>query len=158
RSRRRWHTGAGGRSPRGLSCEARLDSPSRRGQRAPAAQGKEARHRGAVCYLEIWEITSLFSRLPMRRVRALNAVRDLFRTHPVVTLVGPRQCGKTTLAKDLATAAPYKHGPVTRFDLESPVDLARLDNPMLALEPLEGLVIIDEVQRRPELFPTLRVL
>ena len=94
----------------------------------------------------------------MRRVRALKNVRDLLRTHPVVTLVGPRQCGKTTLANDLATASPFKRGPVTRFDLEYPPDLARLDNPTLALEPLEGLVVIDEVQRKPELFPLLRVL
>ncbi len=94
----------------------------------------------------------------MKRIRALNAVRDLFRTHPVVTLVGPRQCGKTTLAHDVATGPGFKRGPVTRFDLEHPADLARLENPMLALDGLEGLVVLDEVQRRPELFPVLRVL
>ncbi len=94
----------------------------------------------------------------MRRIRALTAVRGLFRTHPVVTLVGPRQCGKTTLALDLARGPGFKGGPVTRFDLEDPLDLARLQNPRLALEGLEGLVIIDEVQRIPELFPLLRVL
>src|SRR5438045_3286834 len=94
----------------------------------------------------------------MRRVRMLQAVRDLYRTHPIVALVGPRQCGKTTLARDLARGAGFKAGPVTRFDLESPIDLSRLENPLLALEPLEGLIIIDEVQRRPELFPVLRVL
>jgi len=94
----------------------------------------------------------------MKRVRALREVRELFRTHPVVTVVGPRQCGKTTLAHQLATAAPFRHGPVTRFDLEDPADLGRLDQPRLALEPLQGLVIIDEIQRRPELFPLLRVL
>lgn len=94
----------------------------------------------------------------MRRIRALNAVRELFRTHPVVTLVGPRQCGKTTLAHDVARGPGFKRGPVTRFDLEDPVDLARLSNPRLALERLDGLVVIDEVQRSPELFPVLRVL
>ncbi len=94
----------------------------------------------------------------MRRIRALTTVRSLFRTHPVVTLVGPRQCGKTTLAKDLAKGPGFKNGPVTRFDLEDPLDLARLSNPRLALEGLDGLVIIDEVQRSPELFPLLRVL
>jgi uncharacterized protein len=88
----------------------------------------------------------------MKRIRVLKAVRDLFRTHPVVTIVGPRQCGKTTLALDLAK------GPHTRFDLENPRHLAALSEPMLALEPLEGLIIIDEVQRLPELFPALRVL
>lgn len=102
-------------------------------------------------YLPIFKVV-------MRRIRALNAVRDLFRTHPVVTLVGPRQCGKTTLAKDLALGPGFRGGPVTRFDLEDPLDLARLANPRLALEGLEGLVIIDEVQRAPELFPLLRVL
>jgi predicted AAA+ superfamily ATPase len=94
----------------------------------------------------------------MRRIRALNAVRQLFRTHPVVTLVGPRQCGKTTLSLDVARGPGFKSGPVTRFDLEDPLDLGRLSNPRLALEGLEGLVIIDEVQRSPELFPLLRVL
>lgn len=94
----------------------------------------------------------------MQRTRALKAVRTLFRTHPVVTLVGPRQCGKTTLALDLARSAGFKAGPVTRFDLEDPTDLAQLSNPRLALEQLDGLVIIDEVQRSPELFPLIRVL
>ena len=94
----------------------------------------------------------------MRRIRALTHVRSLFRTHPVVTLVGPRQAGKTTLALDLARGPGFKGGPVTRFDLEDPIDLGRLANPRLALAGLEGLIIIDEVQRRPELFPLLRVL
>jgi len=66
----------------------------------------------------------------------------LFRSHPVVALVGPRQCGKTTLALEVARKT---RGPVIRFDLEDPVDLARLANPRLALEDFEGLVIIDEV-------------
>ncbi|MBI5495137.1 MAG: ATP-binding protein [Deltaproteobacteria bacterium] len=94
----------------------------------------------------------------MKRIRALRAVRELFRTHPVVTLVGPRQCGKTTLARELARGPGFKGGPATRFDLEDPVDLARLANPRLALENASGLIIIDEVQRRPDLFPLLRVL
>ncbi len=94
----------------------------------------------------------------MRRLRALTAVRDLFRTHPVVTIVGPRQVGKTTLALDVARGPGFKRGPVTRFDLEDPLDLSRLADPRLALDSLEGLIIIDEVQRRPELFSLLRVL
>jgi predicted AAA+ superfamily ATPase len=94
----------------------------------------------------------------MLRVRALRLVGDLFRTHPVVTLVGPRQCGKTTLAHAIARSAQFRRGPVAHFDLENALDLERLQNPRLALEPLEGLVIIDEVQRSPELFPLLRVL
>lgn len=71
----------------------------------------------------------------------------------VVVLVGPRQCGKTTLARELLEADSVNY-----FDLEDPADLARLDEPMTALRPLERLVVIDEVQRRPELYPILRVL
>ena len=71
----------------------------------------------------------------------------------VVVLVGPRQCGKTTLARQLVP-----EDSVNYFDLEDPASLARLDEPMTALGPLEGLVVIDEVQRRPDLFPVLRVL
>jgi predicted AAA+ superfamily ATPase len=72
---------------------------------------------------------------------------------PGVALLGPRQCGKTTLARQIAQEQGAKI-----FDLENPDDAAALDNPMLALEGLRGLVVLDEVQRRPELFPVLRVL
>ncbi len=85
----------------------------------------------------------------------MREVRRLLKTYPVVGIVGPRQVGKTTLADLLATAA---RGPVHRFDLEDSRDIDRLAEPMAALEPLRGLVILDEVQHRPELFPTLRVL
>ncbi|MDQ3036785.1 MAG: ATP-binding protein [Myxococcota bacterium] len=71
----------------------------------------------------------------------------------VVLLTGPRQCGKTTLARELLSEDSINY-----FDLEDPSSLARLDEPMTALRPLTGLVVIDEVQRRPELFPVLRVL
>jgi predicted AAA+ superfamily ATPase len=71
----------------------------------------------------------------------------------VAVLVGPRQCGKTTLARQLLS-----EDSVNYFDLEDPASLTRLDEPMTALAPLEGLVVIDEVQRRPDLFPILRVL
>lgn len=74
---------------------------------------------------------------------------------PIVAIVGARQVGKTTLAREIARGIA---GPVTLFDLENPTDLARLSDPLLALESLEGLVVIDEVQRLPELFPVLRVL
>jgi predicted AAA+ superfamily ATPase len=71
----------------------------------------------------------------------------------VVALVGPRQCGKTTIAREfLPPEAPGY------FDLEDPTSLARLAQPMTALAGLEGLVVIDEVQRAPDLFPVLRVL
>lgn len=85
----------------------------------------------------------------------IDALRQLLRRAPVVGLLGPRQVGKTTLARDLAATWV---GPVTFFDLERPSDLARLEEPELALEPLRGLVVLDEIQRRPELFPILRVL
>ena len=79
----------------------------------------------------------------------------LLRRYPVVALVGARQVGKTTLAQDVARTW---RGDVDTFDLENVDDVARLTDPMLALAPLRGLVVIDEVQRRPDLFPTLRVL
>jgi len=72
---------------------------------------------------------------------------------PGVALLGPRQCGKTTLARQVAAETGARF-----FDLENPDDEAALENPMLALEGLGGLVVLDEVQRRPELFPVLRVL
>lgn len=81
------------------------------------------------------------------------AVEQALRRSRVVVLVGPRQCGKTTLARELLDEHSLNY-----FDLEDPVALARLDEPMTALHPLEGLVVIDEVQRRPDLFPILRVL
>lgn len=71
----------------------------------------------------------------------------------VVALLGPRQCGKTTLARQFVPSDSPNY-----FDLEDPLSLARLDEPMTALRDLTGLVVIDEVQRRPELFPVLRVL
>ncbi|MBI5365749.1 MAG: ATP-binding protein [Planctomycetes bacterium] len=89
-----------------------------------------------------------------RRSHLLD-VRRRLRSYPVVGILGPRQVGKTTLATQVADAM---RGPVHRFDLEDSRDLDRLSDPMAALEPLRGLVILDEVQRRPELFPTLRVL
>lgn len=85
----------------------------------------------------------------------LNKLRELLATFPIVGLLGARQVGKTTLARQLSTS--FK-GSVTRFDLEDPRALARLTDPMLALQDLEGLVILDEIQHRPELFGTLRVL
>lgn len=71
----------------------------------------------------------------------------------VTALIGPRQCGKTTLARCFVPSDSGNY-----FDLEDPVSLARLAEPMTALAGLTGLVVIDEIQRRPELFPVLRVL
>lgn len=91
----------------------------------------------------------------IRRVAYLETIRERLRDNPVVSLVGPRQAGKTTLARILAAESADA---VHVFDLESPADLARLANPELVLRPLTGLVILDEVQRQPDLFPLLRVL
>lgn len=91
----------------------------------------------------------------MKRPSSISALNAAFRVHPVVTLVGPRQCGKTTLALEYAKT---RKGPVLHLDLELASDLARLENPMLALRDARGLVIIDEVQRRADLFPALRVI
>lgn len=85
----------------------------------------------------------------------LEKISTRLADNPIVSLVGPRRVGKTTLAR---TFAEQITRPVHFFDLEAPFDLARLSNPELVLRPLEGLVIIDEVQRRPDLFPLLRVL
>jgi uncharacterized protein len=81
-------------------------------------------------------------------------VRTALGRSPVTVLVGPRQCGKTTLAGTVGTG---RRG-VTRFDLEDPADLLALEHPVEALGRHRGLVIVDEVQRRPDLFPVLRVL
>ncbi len=72
---------------------------------------------------------------------------------PVTILTGPRQSGKTTLARTFLSEESANY-----FDLEDPLSLARLEEPRTALDPLRGLVVIDEVQRRPDLFPVLRVL
>ena len=87
------------------------------------------------------------------RAALISHVRAALARSRVVALVGPRQCGKTTLARILARA-----GSANYFDLEDPRSLAQLAQPMIALEGLKGLVVIDEVQLRPDLFPVLRVL
>jgi hypothetical protein len=89
------------------------------------------------------------------RDKEVEAVTRRLRAGPVVAILGARQVGKTTLAM---TVAERMGRPVRRFDLENPDHVTRLADPMLALEPLRGLVVIDEIQRRPELFPALRVL
>src|SRR6266849_8241415 len=89
----------------------------------------------------------------IQRLIDLAMVRQALRRSPVTVLLGPRQCGKTTLARQLVPADSLNY-----FDLEDPQSLARLDEPDTALRPLKKLVVVDEVQRRPELFPVLRVL
>lgn len=89
----------------------------------------------------------------IERSQLLSSVRQALRRSRVVALIGPRQCGKTTLARWLV-----EPGSLNYFDLEDPRSLTRLSEPMTALAPLRGLVVVDEVQRRPDLFPVLRVL
>ncbi|MCC7380817.1 MAG: ATP-binding protein [Deltaproteobacteria bacterium] len=84
-----------------------------------------------------------------------NRVRRLLKANRVVAILGARQVGKTTLARAIAARSS---GPVSHFDLQDPRDLAVLESPTLALEPLTGLVILDEIQLRPDLFSVLRVL
>lgn len=83
----------------------------------------------------------------------VGLVRTALKRSRVVALLGPRQCGKTTLARQFVPADSDNY-----FDLEDPQSLARLVEAETALRPLKGLVVIDEVQRRPDLFPLLRVL
>jgi predicted AAA+ superfamily ATPase len=87
------------------------------------------------------------------RPESIRQIEASFQIHPVTALLGPRQCGKTTLARFIATQEP-----ATVFDLENPVDVRRLSVPLQALKGLSGLVILDEIQRKPELFELLRVL
>jgi hypothetical protein len=87
------------------------------------------------------------------RHRLLQTLRAALERRPVVVLTGPRQCGKTTLARQILDPAAPNY-----FDLEDPRTRALFEEPMTALEPLTGLVVIDEVQRAPDLFPLLRVL
>jgi len=91
--------------------------------------------------------------LMIERTEIVAAIRTALDRSPVVVLSGPRQCGKTTLARGFLSPDSVNY-----FDLEDPTSLARLDEPTTALAPLQGLIVIDEVQRRPDLFPVLRVL
>ncbi len=89
------------------------------------------------------------------RKKDQSAIATLLARYPVVGIVGARQVGKTTMANELRRRARTS---TTFFDLEDPEDLSRLSDPMLTLKDLRGLVVIDEIQRKPELFNVLRVL
>ena len=88
------------------------------------------------------------------RDRQLADIREALAQFPVVAIVGARQIGKSTLARELAAGVETAHV----FDLEDPRDLAILADASAVLRPLRGLVILDEIQQRPDLFPLLRVL
>lgn len=89
----------------------------------------------------------------IKRTLLLQETKDALNRNRVVALIGARQCGKTTLARQIVSSDSPNY-----FDLENPVSLIRLDQPMTALQDLHGTIIIDEIQRRPDLFPILRVL
>lgn len=94
----------------------------------------------------------------MKRNSFLSKIDQCFQVNPVVAILGPRQCGKTTLARDYITNTEGAIDRQNYFDLESLVDLERLTTPELTLSALHGLVMIDEIQKIPALFNTLRVL
>jgi len=98
--------------------------------------------------------TDYYSKMIISRPTPNERIRDAFSVHPVAALTGPRQCGKTTLARAIAQGSPRS----TYFDLERATDRRRLATPEVTLGGLEGLVVIDEVQHSPSLFETVRVL
>jgi len=89
----------------------------------------------------------------IQRSRLLEILKERLNHNPAVALLGPRQCGKTTLAKIFSSEISGEY-----FDLEDPRDEARLSAPITVLESISGLIVLDEIQRMPELFPLLRVL
>ena len=89
----------------------------------------------------------------LQRPAYFNHLKTALGRSPVTALLGPRQCGKTTLARQVA-----ENQKATFFDIESVPDRRRLQNPELMLGSLTGLVILDEIQEMPELFQVLRVL
>jgi uncharacterized protein len=90
----------------------------------------------------------------LERREALGRINRAFKVHPAVAIEGPRQCGKTTLARMYMKG----QGPAVFFDLEKPVDRRRLETPEQTLGPLRGLVVLDEIQRAPHVLEVLRVL
>jgi len=92
----------------------------------------------------------------MKRNDELEELHRDFNTTKVVAFLGPRQCGKTTLARDYFKK--YHGDSEQYFDLENPHDVLRLSDPILTLEEMQGLIVMDEIQRVPDLFPVLRVL
>ncbi len=97
----------------------------------------------------------IISDMHIDRWKHARQLDELIEEYPVTALIGPRQVGKTTLAKQLARRW---QGKTHYFDLESSDDLARLSDPMFTLSALKGLIVLDEIHRTPEIFPTIRVL
>lgn len=97
----------------------------------------------------------MYTYIMIKRHAEIRNIKKLLKTHPVVGIIGARQVGKTTIAKQITDSL---NTPCAFFDLENPEDLSRLSDPMLALKNLKGLVVIDEVQQYPDIFRVLRVL
>ena len=89
----------------------------------------------------------------VQRNQIRQAIKAALKRSRIVALVGSRQCGKTTIAREFVSQSSLNY-----FDLEDPLSLARLEEPMTGLKDLTGTIIIDEIQRKPVLFPVLRVL
>lgn len=94
----------------------------------------------------------------IKREHYLSKIKKAFKTHRIVALLGPRQCGKTTLAREIWEKAGNKGKISGYFDLENPTHLESLREPDLTLKRLTGLIVVDEIQRRPNLFTYLRYL
>jgi uncharacterized protein len=94
----------------------------------------------------------------IQRQEILDKIQEAFQVNRIVCLLGPRQCGKTTIARILWDATGKTKDDPGYFDLEKPLSIQLLENPELSLRPLEGLIVMDEIQRRPDLFPFLRYL
>ncbi len=93
----------------------------------------------------------------MKRSKFLDQIEFEFQVNPIVAILGPRQCGKTTVSKQyiaIKDSIPLEN----YFDLENDRDIERIQDPLLVLSQLSGLIVIDEIQKIPELFPKLRVL
>jgi predicted AAA+ superfamily ATPase len=93
----------------------------------------------------------------MKRLSFQLQIDQSFKVNPIVAILGPRQCGKTTLARNYIKTKKMR-SKLNYFDLENFTDLERIQKPELTLSQLEGLITIDEIQRVPELFATLRVM
>ena len=123
----------------------------------PGSQNSFATKSSSI-YHEISVDITEFSRyyfFVIKREKELQTIQELLRKYPIVGIVGARQVGKTTLARMIIDK---KRGSYSYFDLENPEDFSRLSDPLLALKELKELVIIDEIQHYPDLFPVLRVL
>ncbi|CAO5680984.1 MAG: hypothetical protein HEEMFOPI_01422 [Holosporales bacterium] len=96
------------------------------------------------------EFTMIITRTPF-----IQKIQESFDLYNIVAVLGPRQCGKTTLAHHFIKGQVQNY---YMFDLEDPIHLDQISNPKVALDSLNGLIVIDEIQRLPDLFPYLRVL